>query len=569
MELGIKLHLTDSPNVGKPKMLWSRASAQCVQEYRSSLERVLECGSPHVFQYEQVGCNLVLHKNELKKYSTLLWPQCLDSSHNIPLRLRASCRRIPGWTILVKPHLDKALFWHALWIDNGCPESGVVADIRRHTRSMYHKAVKKAKNSETGLRYRGMAENFKGGTRTDFWSNASNIEGISGDKDIANCFADNYSALYQSVPTSMEKILSIKAEISQRMEVHTESMCTAHTITASDVEVAIKKLKPNKRDGDKGLYMDHLKKSSPSLKIHLAILFNGMLMHGFTPMEFGHSVLVPIPKNLRHSLNDAGNYRSIALNSVLNKLFDKIVLSKCKLQLSTSNHQFGFKAGHSTQHCSFVLNEIVNHYRSEGSNVYLCLLDASKAFDRLEYEHLFNLLLKRNMCPSVLNLLLHMYISQTACVQWKNKKSDLFAVQNGVKQGGVLSPTLFNIYLDELLSRLKENGAGCHIGRTWCGSLSYADDVVLLSPSLCGIKEMLNICKEYAMEYKMLFNASKSKLIVLSDDQLQAIPPIHFMGGVIAQVQVDKHLGILIGNIDEKAKIDTLCREMAKQCVML
>jgi hypothetical protein len=162
-----------------------------------------------------------------------------------------------------------------------------------------------------------------------------------------------------------------------------------------------------------------------------------------------------------------------------------------------------------------------------------------------------------------------MYISQTACVQWKNEKSDLFAVQNGVKQGGVLSPTLFNIYLDELLRRLKENGAGCHIGRTWCGSLSYADDVVLLSPSLCGIKEMLNICKEYAMEYKMLFNASKSKLIVLSDDQLQTIPLIHFMGGVIAQVQVDKHLGILIGNIDEKAKIDALCREMTKQCVML
>ena len=68
-----------------------------------------------------------------------------------------------------------------------------------------------------------------------------------------------------------------------------------------------------------------------------------------------------------------------------------------------------------------------------------------------------------------------------------------------VKQGGVLSPILFSLYIDSLLQKLKESGLGCHVGRTFAGAFGYADDLALISPSLSGLRQMIKICEQYAI----------------------------------------------------------------------
>jgi len=83
-----------------------------------------------------------------------------------------------------------------------------------------------------------------------------------------------------------------------------------------------------------------------------------------------------------------------------------------------------------------------------------------------------------------------------------------------VKQGGVLSPVLFCVYVDDLLVRLSKIGVGCFIGRTFIGALAYADDIVLVAPSASALRKMLAVCDEYA-EYCMSFNAQKSKCMAL------------------------------------------------------
>ena len=134
------------------------------------------------------------------------------------------------------------------------------------------------------------------------------------------------------------------------------------------------------------------------------------------------------------------------------------------------------------------------------------MLHASKAFDRVNYCKLFRELLKREMSPLVLRLLLFMYTNQTLRVKWGSVMSESFTVMNGVKQGGVLSPVLFTVYTDGLLLRLQESGIGYHMGGHYACALAYADDITLISPSMTGLRKMSSICEQYASAYDILFN---------------------------------------------------------------
>ena len=118
----------------------------------------------------------------------------------------------------------------------------------------------------------------------------------------------------------------------------------------------------------------------------------------------------------------------------------------------------------------------------------MLLLDASKDFHKIELVRLFKLLRERNMCPIVLRLIIAMYISQMMQVTWGEIISKQFPIGNGVKQGGVLSPVLFTVYLDNLLKTLKQRNIGCKIGNSYLGVFGCAGDLTLLCPSLTGLK---------------------------------------------------------------------------------
>ena len=121
------------------------------------------------------------------------------------------------------------------------------------------------------------------------------------------------------------------------------------------------------------------------------------------------------------------------------------------------------------------------------------VLDASKAFDRVHYGKLFKLLSKRKIPVQVRRLLLDMYTRQKMQTVWNGAKSDVFTVKNGVKQGGILSPILFCLYIDELLNRINASGLGCHIGHLSYSGLGYADDVTAISPSVKALQSILHI----------------------------------------------------------------------------
>ena len=85
---------------------------------------------------------------------------------------------------------------------------------------------------------------------------------------------------------------------------------------------------------------------------------------------------------------------------------------------------------------------------------------------------------------------------------------------NEVKQGGVLFPILFNLYIDRLLVTLKNSGLGCHINGTYIGALSYADDVTLNCQTVLGLNKMMNICRDFAIINFITFTAKKTICIL-------------------------------------------------------
>ena len=107
-----------------------------------------------------------------------------------------------------------------------------------------------------------------------------------------------------------------------------------------------------------------------------------------------------------------------------------------------------------------ILKETIDYYIENKTHCYLLLLDASKAFDIVENNQLFNRLRDRNMCPIVLRLLINMYINQKIQVKWNNVLSNQYSISNGVKQSGCLSPTLFSIYLNDFIDVLRSSNIG-------------------------------------------------------------------------------------------------------------
>ena len=98
--------------------------------------------------------------------------------------------------------------------------------------------------------------------------------------------------------------------------------------------------------------------------------------------------------------------------------------------------------------CTLMVKETISYYVTNGSTVNVLLLDASKAFNKVNYCLLFQKLIDKGMCPLIVRLLLHMYTNKKLQVRWNDVMSNRFNVKNGVRQGGIMSPLLFGVYMD-------------------------------------------------------------------------------------------------------------------------
>ena len=414
---------------------------------------------------------------------------------------------------------------------------------------------------------------MRGSDRRQFWKDVKNrkdrnkptavtIDDANTIHGICDLFADKYKTLYNSVSYDPSDMVVLLNSIERDMRYNGFVLCR---ISMIEVKKAVSELKRGKTDGQMTQQSDHLINGTPLLFEKLAQLFSAMIAHGFAPESFLLATLLPIVKNARKSTNSSSNYRGITLSSIMGKILDRIILKRHQETLSSSDLQYGFKRAHSTLQCTLVIDEVAKYFLKNDGDMYVMMLDASQAFDRVNFIKLFNVLIQKGMCPLLCRFLVYSYTKQKIRVKWDDTLSDSFDVTNGVKQGAVLSPTLFNTYVDGLLQRLKQCGVGCHLGSTYAGSVSYADDLTLIAPSLPALKVMLEIAAQYAQEFDIKFNASKCQLVAWNKGGF--IPcGVVFMGETVRSTSNAVHLGNPIGVDADNTRVKKAINEMIGQC---
>ncbi len=131
---------------------------------------------------------------------------------------------------------------------------------------------------------------------------------------------------------------------------------------------------------------------------------------------------------------------------------------------------------------------------------------------------------------------------------WSDNVSRPFGVRNGVRQGSVLSPCLFNLYIDDILREVSKCGDRARISDIFLGCLAYADDVTLVSPTARGMQRMLDICNEYARHHALVFNNKKSVAITFGKNKGMALncPELWLNGSILTSKSEIVHLAVVM-----------------------
>ena len=269
-------------------------------------------------------------------------------------------------------------------------------------------------------------------------------------------------------------------------------------------------------------------------------------------------IIVPILKKSTLNPNTAENYRPIMLSSVHAKLIELFMIPEENI----SDAQFGFRKGRSASFGCAFLHDVISYHNSRYSPVYLCALDAQKCFDSIWHDGLLYKLM--NVLPKVHWLLLYKWYSNSqALVRWNGDASRPFPVMRGVRQGSILSPYLFNIFIDDMLQAVNSQDNGLRIGNDSYSLIAYADDVTLISSTLPGLQNSINICNEYSRHWRFKFNPHKSKFIVMGP-KLFSDPPRIYLDGEPMTISDD--VNILGVNFNSKNTCKDHIEHRIQQC---
>ena len=355
----------------------------------------------------------------------------------------------------------------------------------------------------------------------------------------------------------------------------------------AEVRKAMKGLKNNKSPGPDGIPAEVLKHGGYLLTRRLHQLINTIWSSENIPQEWKDATIITIYKR-KGDKADCGNSRGISLLSVAGKVLARVMLSRLVAHISENilpESQCGFRRDRSTSDMIFVARQVQEKCREHHQDLYIAFIDLSKAFDTVNRNLLWDLLGRLGVPPKFLNTLRQLHDGMQACVRIGGQQSPSFNVKLGVRQGCVLAPVIFNLFLSAvtLLSH-KALGTtdGIHLQFRLDGSLfnirrlqaltkitkqhilelQYADDCALLAHTPDSLQRALNVVSSIYSALGLKVNISKTQVIAqhsihqsevpvfnIDGQQLTIVPHFTYLGSVLSPTcNIDNDIQVRVGS---------------------
>lgn len=512
-------------------------------------------------------------------------------------------KAIVGWNYHVKEYHTIARQYYQIWNFHGRPTQGKIYEDMIHSKKVFKNKIKWCQLNEIKIKMDLIATHRYNKDFSNFWKETNKLNyksslpiSVNGNQNpisIANMFISKFNPtptptldpavelVESQVENPSERCLGRGgAETERHAPITLGPPCSPPApngldelhVTADDVFRCVKNMKRGKSPGHDGLSVEHILYGPALLYDKIALLYNTCIDHSYLPEDFMKTIVVPIVKNRTGDVSNLSNYRPISLATVFSKIFETLLMKHLnEKNIALHNAQFGFRRGLSTDLAVFALKNTVYEYVKRNTTVYSCFLDLSRAFDSINYNLLWNKLRTTQVPSKIVDLFKFWYDNQTNQVKWDNALSEKYKLTSGVRQGGLTSPILFNLYVNDLIEELSSTRAGCRIGGECLNNLSYADDMVLLSPSVNGLRKLISVCENYAAQHQLTYNVNKTQVMIFKHGKgPDCVLPITLCGTELQIVNKFKYLGhILTENLNDDDDLERQRRSIACRSNML
>lgn len=562
---------------------WKKIS---IPNIREAYQNNVAVGLTNVNACEESLTNLTSIEQSLVEISSIIK---LAAEQSIP---KAKYKKYlkPFWKEGMKLLHDNCRHYRKLWIIQGRPrgpENRFFSDYKCAKRNFRRELRRKANEYES-KEYERLEKTFevdnssfqkimsKRRKQRGLQTNSLKIDGklIDEPEDLRNIWKEHYSQLYtpRSHPKYDECFLN--HVISSLKIYENESYISDYdalddTFTVEEVNSIIVKLPNGKTSGPDGLTYEHIKYGGTALTITLTTILNAITSLETVPNVFTVGNIISLYKTNKKNRYNKDNYRGITLTNVLSKIFERLILIRWMPFFEEKNFpnclQFAYQKEKSCIDASMSLQEAILHNTEHGSKVYCCFLDSAKAFDTVWMDGLFYKMYNLGIKGKTWRLLRNWYGALTSRVLFDGIVSDNFSIQQGVRQGSVLSPWLFMIFNDDLPKMVDECNEGLMLDQLPCNPIIVADDVTLLSTRVKGLQKMLTILESYSLRWRFKFSPTKTVVVTFGEstqmfNKLKCFRKWTLYDLPIEQKSAWSHVGIyLSGNFSSGNRTEQAC----------